>query len=291
MVKFCQNALTAVIALLALSTYSTAQENVVASSDGVPIHFDVYGEGSPTLVLVHGWSNNRTYWEPHLPYFSQKYQVVTIDLAGFGESGLEREAWTMEAFGEDVTAVVEKLDLQEVVLVGFSMGGPVILEAATRTPQRIIGLVLVDILQDIDREYSQDEIDAIAEDYRQNLHDPAYLRNRGGAFSPDSDESLIQRFIESHPDGFPEHWWEAFDQLFHWMTDKTKPTLLEIKSPIISINSDRNPTNVEAFQRYAPSFKVKLMPGVGHNGVIWEKTDLFEQLVDESVEEFRSKND
>ncbi|MDH5743438.1 MAG: alpha/beta hydrolase, partial [Candidatus Aminicenantes bacterium] len=57
-------------------------------------------------------------------------------------------AWTMEAYGEDVVAVVNKLKLQEVILVGHSMGGYVILEAARRLPERIIGLVGVDTLND-----------------------------------------------------------------------------------------------------------------------------------------------
>ena len=118
---------------------------------------------------------------------------MTIDLAGFGESGVEREAWTMEAFGDDVTAVVEKLDLREVVLVGFSMGGPVILEAATRIPDRVIGLVLVDVLQDIENVYSQEQIDAIIEDFRQNRRDPNYLRNRWIKLSSESGEKAPPR--------------------------------------------------------------------------------------------------
>ncbi len=277
------------LALLRLPTYSPAEENMVLSSDGVQIHFDVHGEGSPTLVsptlvLVHGWSNNRTYWQPHLTHFSEKYKVVTIDLAGFGESGIDRDAWTMEAFSDDLKAVAEKLDLEQVVLVGFSMGGPVTLEAAKRMPQRVIGVVLVDILQDIDVELDQEQINAIADDFRENLHDSAYLRT--GAFSPGADEGLIQRYIDSHPEVFPEYWWEAFDQLCHWMNDKTKATLVEVSSPIVAINSDQNPTNVEAFRRYAPSFKVRLIPDVGHIGVIWENPDLFQRLLDASVEEF-----
>jgi len=64
---------------------------------------------------------------------------VSLDLAGHGESGLGRRAWTMPAFGEDVVAVAEKLGLEDVVLTGHSMGGDVIVEAARRMPDRVRG--------------------------------------------------------------------------------------------------------------------------------------------------------
>ena len=53
----------------------------------------------------------------------------------------------MESFSEDVIAVINKLDLHKVVLVGFSMGGPVVIETANKIPDRILGVVLVDVLQ------------------------------------------------------------------------------------------------------------------------------------------------
>ena len=107
------------------------------SADGVSIAYEVRGEGEPALVFVHGWSNNRNTWEAELAHFSQKYKVVAIDLAGFGASGNNREKWTMGAFGEDVAAVIKQIGLDDAVLIGHSMGGPVILEAAKRIPESI----------------------------------------------------------------------------------------------------------------------------------------------------------
>jgi pimeloyl-ACP methyl ester carboxylesterase len=104
------------------------------SPDGTSIASQALGEGSPALVFVHGWSCDRTYWAGQLQPFSRDFRLVAVDLGGHGESGLERDAWTIPAFGEDVAAVVEKLRLDRVVLVGHSMGGDVILEAARRLP-------------------------------------------------------------------------------------------------------------------------------------------------------------
>ena len=93
-----------------------------------------------------------------MTHFSKKYKVIAVDLAGSGGSGDDRQKWTMAAFGEDVAAVIKKLDLKKVVLVGFSMGAPVILETAKRVPERLAGLVLVDDLHDIEMKYPPEMI-------------------------------------------------------------------------------------------------------------------------------------
>jgi pimeloyl-ACP methyl ester carboxylesterase len=123
--------------------------DVAISPDGVPIHYETHGAGAPALVFVHGWTCDRSYWEQQMGHFAQQHQVVAINLAGHGDSGLSRKAWTIPAFGEDVVAVVEKLGLEQVVLIGHYMGGPVIIEAARRMPDRVVGLVGADTYRNI----------------------------------------------------------------------------------------------------------------------------------------------
>jgi pimeloyl-ACP methyl ester carboxylesterase len=98
---------------------------VATSRDGIPLAFEVHGVGTPSLVFVHGWSCHRGCWRGQVGPLAGRYQTVAVDLAGHGESGVGRRAWTMAAFGEDIVAVVEQLGLGEVVLIGHSMGGDV----------------------------------------------------------------------------------------------------------------------------------------------------------------------
>jgi pimeloyl-ACP methyl ester carboxylesterase len=72
---------------------------------------------------------------------SWDFLVVTVDLAGHGESDSGRQDWSIAAFGSDVATVVDQLALEDVVPVGHSMGGDVILEAAGRLPGRVSGLI------------------------------------------------------------------------------------------------------------------------------------------------------
>ena len=98
---------------------------VVTSRDDIPLAFEAHGAGAPAVVLVHGWSCDRSYWNGQVGPLAARYRTVAVDLAGHGESGSGRRAWTMAAFGEDVVAVVEHLGAGPVVLVGHSMGGDV----------------------------------------------------------------------------------------------------------------------------------------------------------------------
>ena len=77
-------------------------QNTVKSHDGVRISYRSQGSGNPPLFFVHGWSGDRSYWEAQVDYFARNYRVVTIDLAGHGESGLNRKDWTIESFGKDI---------------------------------------------------------------------------------------------------------------------------------------------------------------------------------------------
>jgi len=119
--------ITACLIAAAVLINGCAPEHTAVSADGIQISFQVQGSGTPALVFVHGRCCDKTYWDARVPYFSRKHKVVAIDLAG-----QDREAYTTDAFGEDVAAVVEKLALDKVVLIGHSMGGPAILEVARR---------------------------------------------------------------------------------------------------------------------------------------------------------------
>ena len=164
------------------------------SADGNAIHYQVQGQGKPALIFIHCWCGDRSYWDAQLPYFAQKYEVVAIDLAGHSESGLDRKEWTMGAFGEDVVAVVNKLNLDQVVLVGHSMGGLVILEAARRMPKRVIGLVGVDTLQNFEGKFTQEQIDDLLTPFRSNFAEAT--RNFVlSMFTPTSDSALVEKIV------------------------------------------------------------------------------------------------
>ncbi len=122
----------------------TATPLSAASVDGIPIHSSSAGTG-PTLVFVHGWTCDSTSWAAQVPVFDKKYRVITLDLPGHGQSGSPKDGkLSMDLFARAVEAVRADANAQRIVLIGHSMGAPVIRQYAHLFPDRVAGLVAVD---------------------------------------------------------------------------------------------------------------------------------------------------
>jgi sigma-B regulation protein RsbQ len=107
--------------------------------ENVAIAYNEAGSGDITLLFVHGAFIDMSYWSAQVEYFKDHYRVITVDLPGHGASGNNRSVWSTEEYGKDIYALINMLGLKNVVLIGHSMGGDVILEAAVRCPDSVIG--------------------------------------------------------------------------------------------------------------------------------------------------------
>ncbi len=107
------------------------------------------GNGPITLVFVHGWGINRSYWNAQVNALRNSYRIVTIDLAGFGESGKNRQDWTVEAYEKDLSYLMEKMELEKVVLIGHSMSGAIVLETALENQDKVLGIIGVDNFREL----------------------------------------------------------------------------------------------------------------------------------------------
>ncbi len=261
--------------VLALALADAPVAGTVPSADGVPIRYEARGQGSPAVVLVHCWMCDRHLWDHAAPRLARDHRVVTLDLAGHGESGRGREAWTIEAFGEDVRAVVEALRLDRVVLVGHSMGGPVILEAARRLPGRVVGLVPVDTLQNVEDKTPPDQIAAFLAPFRADYKASAEGFIRKYMFVPGSAPALIDRIVDKAKEGPAAIAVACLEAAFGY---DAAPAFEAMAGPIRAINGDRFPTEREANRRHAPQFDLVLMKGVGHY-LMLEDPDRFEPLL------------
>ena len=166
------------------------RHDVAISNDSARIAYNVYGTGSTSLILIHGWSCDSRYWCEQVPYFSKKYQVITIDLAGHGHSGIERNKYSMKSFGEDVVAVLKDSNSEKAILIGHSMGGGVILHAAKIASDRVIGLIGVDTLHNFEERINQKQIEEFVEPFKKNFKKSVdkFVRAR---FVKGTDEILV----------------------------------------------------------------------------------------------------
>ena len=248
--------------------------------DGVAIAYTVAGSGSPALVFVHGWMCDQTYWAAQAALFSETHTVVTIDLAGHGESGMDREGWPLMAFGADVEAVVEGLDLDRVILIGHSMGGPVVLEAARLMPDRVIGVVGVDTLQDAELKYDPEEVAPFLAAFESDFVGTC----RGfvvSMFPEGADPVLVERIAADMSAGPPEIG-SALMRRFVEYDAAAAFAAVPAAIPIRCINSTMNATNVDGNRAYHEDFDVITMEGVGHF-LMMERPKEFNALLEQTI--------
>jgi pimeloyl-ACP methyl ester carboxylesterase len=106
------------------------------------ISFSEEGKGI-TVVLLHGFLENKTMWKNIIAALSTRNRIVTIDLLGHGKSECLGYTHSMELFAETIEAVLKHLQIRKCILVGHSMGGYVALAFAEKHPQKIKGLCLM----------------------------------------------------------------------------------------------------------------------------------------------------
>jgi pimeloyl-ACP methyl ester carboxylesterase len=93
------------------------------NSGSIDLYYEDHGTGKP-VVLIHGWPLSGRSWEKQLPILLEAgYRVITYDRRGFGDSSKPTSGYDYDTFAEDLHALMTTLDLSDVTLVGFSMGG------------------------------------------------------------------------------------------------------------------------------------------------------------------------
>ena len=272
-------AFSLILLFAALSTPAAALDGTIPSRDGATIRFHVEGPGAserPAVVLVHCWACDRHLWDGTLPALAKSYRVITLDLAGHGDSTRgERKDFTIAAFGEDVSTVVESVGPKKVILVGHSMGGPVALEAARRLGHRVVGIVPVDTLTHVDGGLRPEELDAFFAPFYADY--PAAVEKfiRAWMFLPGADPKLIDGIVARAVSTPAEVGLSALQNAFR---NDARPALRELRVPIHALNADKFPTNADAARRYAPQFDATILKGHGHYLMLENPSEFGEAL-------------
>jgi len=242
----------------------TEWPKIVTSNDGSPISYEIYGAGEPTLVFVHGWSCDTRYWRNQLSHFSKKHQIVVLDLAGHGHSGSTRSQYTMRAFGEDVKAVTEATGSQSVILIGHSMGGAVIAEAARLMPKRVKGIIGVDTLENIEYPITSEEFDQMIAPLKKDFKTGSrqFVKEM---ISPNTNSQLREWILSDISAAPPSAALSAMkEMMLQYITGKAAKIFNEIYVPVITVNGDLWPINYEANRRHMFSYDAIVMKGADH---------------------------
>ena len=253
---------------------------IAHSTDGVPVVWEALGSGEPAVVLVHGWATDRHLWDGVRTHLSARRRGVTLDLGGHGESGKGRVEWTVASLAHDVQAVVKASGARQVVLVGHSMGGPVVLEASRLLGPTVAGIVLVDTVLDAEERMPAEMIASLGKqllaDYAATTRSMSDEHLFTAATPPAVRERVLRYLLAADP---------AMSVALLggvWSYDAV-PVLHALRStPIRAVSADKFPTKVDVNRRHIPGYSVEIVPGTSHY-LMLEKPQDFNAALDRAL--------
>lgn len=147
-----------------------------------------YGQGK-NLLLIHGFPMTSKIWRSFIPVLSEAFQVITIDLPGFGESPLLPVPFTLDDVAREVLAAMDRERIRDAVVVGHSLGGYVALAMAAQRIEFFKGLVLLHSTAEADGPEKKESRDKAIE----------FIKGKGAeAFTRTFSSSVFQN--PNHPD-------------------------------------------------------------------------------------------
>jgi 2-succinyl-6-hydroxy-2,4-cyclohexadiene-1-carboxylate synthase len=111
--------------------------------NGIKLHVEISGDGPP-LLLLHGFTGSCRTWDPFLHSWTKSNRVIAVDIIGHGESEapVDPARYSMENGVEDLAALLDYLEIGEVSVLGYSMGGRLALSFTVLQPARVRALLL-----------------------------------------------------------------------------------------------------------------------------------------------------
>ena len=252
--------------LLLCASAASAKDNPKAESrfatlDGARIHYVNYGKGSEALVLVHGWTSNLEFWNGQMTELAKRNRLIAIDLPGHGLSDKPQITYTMELFARAVDAVLRDAKVKRAVLVGHSMGTPVMRQFYRKYPEKTLALVIVDgALRPFGNK-------ALADQLMAGFRSPNYkqlgeqmLSMMSGPNLSAADRERIKTSMLNTPQYVMASAMEGMFDNSIWGLDKINVPVLAImaKNPMYPAGME------QAYHDTAPNLDFQMWDGVGH---------------------------
>ena len=248
------------------------------------------GDGDTTLVLVHGWNIDQDYWSDQVEAFSDDYTVLTMNLVTEEMRQDTSRVWTVDNFARDIVSIIEQEQVSNLILVGHSMGGDVVLSVQERVPEKTLAIIGVDCFKDagfILTDKVENHIDSFMVQFEQDYPEKVEEMVQIGLFEPNTqNQEAYQRVLRDYQKAEPRVALSIYRNLFPaYVAEKEK--LAQLPFPLRIISSEYAPFNEEALKEYTKNgYRVKTIANTGHFPMI-EQPDSFNQILREFLQEIR----
>ena len=262
--------------------------NKCKSKDGTEIYYDLRGDGDITLCFVYGAGGFLENWKLQHS-FAEQYKLLLPDIGGHGKSAnTNRSKFAMQAFGEDIAAVIRAENLQKVIFIGWSMGGAVILEAAKILKDRVIGIIGIDTFfphpGSLYTTNSKEATEQIMLDFREDTRNKIinlfkYHMNTGIKVS----EELQKEFLQ-YPVIKNEVFLSELEELCYW---DVMPYLENPQYPIKAIIAGLSAPEETQRESFKPKIDTIFMEGHGHC-LLWADHEAFNTHLQQMISDILS---
>jgi pimeloyl-ACP methyl ester carboxylesterase len=286
--------LIVVAALSASLSKAQTQEKMTAKQitirdRQVEINYFQQGYGDTTLLFLHGWCIDGMYWKNQVDYFSKNYNVFAIDLPGFGRSKAKRTNWTIEEYANDVIAFIGTMNLKNVVIIGHSMAGEIMLQTALTNNPEIAGIVGVDNFKTIDFAFTPEQMKQMTDflpRLEKDFKNSAPLYADLMLFHPTTLKEVKDRVKTDFANSDSVvGYGTLMNQMQYSYTDAQRLEQLNYKLHLI--NSDGFPTNESGLKNHCKSsFQVETISATGHYPMI-EKPAEFNLILEKVLKEMK----
>jgi len=261
--------------------------------DGAEISYNIYGEGGATLLFVHGAYIDQTYWKSQVDYFKNDYKVVTMDLPGHGKSGKGRKYWSLDNFAGDVYAVIRRLDLKNVILIGHSMAGDINLIEATSHPKNVIGFIGIDNFKQaatpLDKKF-EPQLKAIKAALKKDFSGTNENYARTMLVSAQTPSEITERVAKDFKNAYQPMGQEIMPELFD-VYKRERKLLPKLRLKLHLINVDNTPTDEKPLQKFCSSgYDIRPISGTSHYPMLENPKEL-NRLLKQTIEDISREND
>ena len=253
------------------------------SANGIRIYYEVSGEGFP-LLLIHANPFDHRLWLYQIASFSTFFQVVTVDLRGYGHSDKPTSKTSLAMMAEDVLGVCRKEELKEAIVAGISVGGNVALQLSLDHPEIFKALVLVGCSSGPSDHgtrtdgYMKEGVEQYHIKHLRALVSEEFSRSSLGKY-------LLGLFTDTDLKLNPE----ALKSIFEALEIKNlTPRLAELRMPVLTLNGEFDgtlPRTREMRQKIHGAVH-QIIPGAGHACCL-ENPMIFDQLVRDFLREHK----
>ena len=252
------------------------------------LYYERTGTGSP-LLLIHGLGSSSRDWEKQVPVFAKRYQVITLDLRGHGQSSKPPGPYSIRIFTEDVVALIYQLNISPVHVVGISMGGMVAFEMATHFPKMIRSLTVVNSYPEMRVEILREHLQVWR---RFLLLELLGMRGTGTMlskhlFPKKEQKELRELFVSRWAENDKDAYRESLRAIINWDVERY---LDKITCPVLVVASDQDYMPLEEKHAYTaklPDAKLVVIEDARH-AVTAERPEQFNAILEEFLAEVES---